>query len=68
MVWFKSCSRCRLGDTMSDKDGDTKCMQCGHIDYAADPAVLEPERARLPSPLEVRRSFRAYDRAVSLGV
>ena len=36
MFMFKACPRCQTGDLYLDEDDSKHCMQCGHIQHAAN--------------------------------
>ena len=40
MLWLKACPRCQTGDLYLDEDDSKHCMQCGHIQYAANSAGI----------------------------
>ena len=36
MLFLKACPRCQTGDLYLDEDDSKHCMQCGHIQHAAN--------------------------------
>ena len=56
MIWFKSCNRCGTGDLYSGGTGEKLCLQCGHVQYGAEPKVTYAQWVqRMESDQEVDR-------------
>ena len=55
MIWLKTCPRCKSGDMYLDEDDSKHCMQCGHVHYSRDSAVVAFELARFLGGSAVER-------------